>query len=334
MFTTLYAFIALPLLCGLVYLFGVIRIHRHEPLLGVLSFLFVPVGVYAMVRYWSTEEDNPRVPVLVALALLGSWIGLLAWGATYAPQERYAGEFTDSGAFEGDDSLADRVRRRVAFAALPYRAGTIALPQAQARLDLPSHFRFVSSEALRGAGIEVDELPHATALGWVVHESVDLASDTAWYIDLDWFGEGFVSADRLAVYGNDALLAEARATAERLSGFDDAPEFELTRFAETPVYNVSDALLTWVEEIRYADEGIPSRDCYAIRLGRGGALQFSIQGMAPARQELCLRAVRLAAASSRFLEDRAYADYSRLFDKKSRFDLVDLVTGRHLLRDP
>ena len=334
MFTTLYAFVALPLLFGLVYLFGVIRIYRHEPLLGVLSFLFVPVGLYAVVRYWSAEHDNPRVPVLVALVLLGSWIGLLAWGASHVPPERHAGEFSDVGVSEDVDPLAERVRLKVALAGLPYRAGAIALPEAQARLDLPSHFRFVSAEALRAAGIEVTSVPHATALGWIVHESVDLASDSAWSIDVDWFGEGFVSADRLAVYGNDALLAEARATAERLSGLDDAPEFELTRFAETPVYNVSDALLTWAEEIRYADEGIPSRDCYAIKLGRGGALQFTIQGMTPARQELCLRAVRLAAGSSRFLEDRAYADYSRLFDKKSRFDLVDLVTGRHLLRDP
>ncbi|RYD14099.1 MAG: DUF2167 domain-containing protein [Lysobacteraceae bacterium] len=332
MSTMPYASIALPLVFGLVYLFGVIRIHRHEPRLGMLSLLF-PVGLYAMVRYWSAEKDNPRVPMLVALVLLCTWIGLLAWGTTHESPKRFAGAFTESGAPAGDDALDDRMRLKVAYAGLPYRAGTIALPQAQARIDLPSHFRFVSSEALRGAGIEVDDVPHAAALGWIVHESVDLASDTAWYIDLDWFGEGFVSADRLAVYGNDALLAEARATAQRLSGLDDTPEFELARFAETPVYNVSDALLTWAEDIRYADEGATTRNCHAIKLGRAGALQFSIQDMAPARQELCLRAVRLVAGSSRFLEGRAYADYSRLFDKKSRFDLVDLVTGRHRLRD-
>ena len=329
MYTTLYAFLALPVLYGLVYLFGAIRIYRHEPLLGVLSFLFMPVGIYAMVRYWSAEDDNPRVPVLVSLALLGIWIGMLAWGGGYESVEEYAGGEVEVVQPEEDDPTAARVRVAVALAQLPYRGGSVELPDAQAEVEVPGHFRFVSAEALRRAGLDPGEVPHAKSIGWIVHESVDLASDEAWYIEVDWFGEGFVGAERLTAYGNDALLAEARATATRLSALDAAAEFDLVRFAETPVFDVSEARLTWVEEIAHAGEH--ALDCYAVKLGRGGALQYSISAMEPRRQELCLRAVRLVAGSSRFGEDRGYADYSRLFDTKAPFDLVDLVTGRHWL---
>lgn len=331
MYTTLYAFLALPVLYGLVYLFGAIRIYRHEPLLGVLSFLFMPVGIYATVRYWSAEEDNPRVPVLVSLALLGIWIGMLAWGAGYQPPDEYAYDDEAPAQVEDEDPTAARVRLAVALARLPYRAGAIELPDAQAHVEVPAHFRFVSAEALREAGLDPGDMPHAKAIGWIVHETVNLAAADAWYIEVDWFGEGFVGAERLTAYGNDALLAEARATAARLVALDEGDDFDLVRFAETPVFDVSEARLTWVEEIAYAGESGHALDCYAVKLGRGGALQYSISSMEPGRQELCLRAVRLAAGSSRFNEDRGYTDYSRLFDAKSPFDLVDLVTGRHWL---
>lgn len=331
MYTTLYAFLALPVLYGLVYLFGAIRIYRHEPLLGVLSFLFMPVGLYATVRYWGAEEDNPRVPVLASLALLGLWLGMLAYGAGDEPSVEYGGDYVELAQLDqGDpDPTAARIRRAVAIARLPFRGGAIDLPDAQARIEVPAHFRFVSIEALREAGIDSGQLPHAKGIGWIVHESVDLAAAEAWYIEVDWFGEGFVSAGRLTAYGNDALLAEARATAARLSALEEVDDFDLVRFAETPVFDVSEARLTWVEEIARAGDGGHVLDCYAIKLGRGGALQYSISSMEPRRQELCLRAVRLAAGSSRFDDDRAFADYSRLFDSKSPFDLVDLVTGRY-----
>lgn len=329
MFTTLYAFLALPVLYGLVYLFGVIRIYRHEPLLGVLSFLLMPVGVYATVRYWNAEEDNPRVPVLVALGLLGIWLGMFAYAGGYEAEEEYVDDSVEPAPFADEDPTSARVRLALAAARLPYRGGLIDLPEAQAQVDVPEHFRFVSAEALRAAGFDPANVPHASSIGWIVHESVNLANDDAWYIEVDWFGKGFVSSDRMTAYGNDALLAEARATSARLSELDASEDVELVRFAEAPVFDVSEARLTWVEEIDYAGER--SLDCHAVKLGRSGALLYSIASMALPRRELCLRAVRLAAGSSRFNEDRTFADYSRLFDSKSPFDLVDIVTGRHWL---
>lgn len=328
---TPYAHLALLLLYGLVYLFGVVRIYRHEPMLGVLSFLFMPVGVYATVRYWNAEDDNPRVPVLVSIALLAISLGVLAYGAGDEPEPDHAEGYVELAQGGDEDPTAARVRLAVAYANLPYRAGTIELPEAQARIEVPGHFRFVSAEALRATGIDPGSTPQATRIGWIVHESVELAGDDAWYVEVDWFGEGFVSSERMTAFGNVALLAEARATAAKLAELDASERVELAGFAETPVFDVSEARLTWAEDIKYAGER--SLDCRAVKLGRGGALMFSISAMQPQRGELCLRAVRLAADSSRFNERRAFTDYSRLFDSKARFDLVDLVTGRHRLPD-
>jgi len=331
MFTTLYAFLALPVLYGLVYLFGAIRIYRHAPLLGVLSFLLMPVGVYATVRYWNAEEDNPRVPVLVALGLLGIWLGMLAYGGGYQAAEERVGDPVEPAPYADQDPTSARVRLALAVARLPYRGGAIDLPEVQAEIDVPEHFRFVSTEALRAAGFDPADVPHASSIGWIVHEGVNLADDDAWYIEVDWFGMGFVSSDRMTAYGNAALLAEARATSARLSELDEGGDVELVRFAEAPVFDVSEARLTWVEEID--DAGERSLDCHAVKLGRSGALAYSIASIALQRRELCLRAVRLAAGSSHFDEGHTFADYSRLFDSKSPFDLVDIVAGRHWLPD-
>src|SRR5690606_39231476 len=196
-------------------------------------------------------------------------------------------------------------------------------------IDMPVHFRFVSAASLRAAGLDTVNVPHAESIGWMVHESVNLATDDAWAIEVDWFGEGYVSSERLTAFGNVALLAEARATAERLAELDASEEVELVRFAETPVFDVSEARLTWIEEVAYAGER--SLDCHAVKLGRGGALMFTVASMEPQRHELCLLAVRLAAGSSRFEHNHASADYSRLFDSKSPIDLVDIVPGRNWL---
>jgi uncharacterized membrane-anchored protein len=313
------------------YLFGAMRIHRHDRRLGVLSFLLLPVGVYATVRHWRAGDDNPRVPMLVALALAGVWLAMLAFTVGPASHEDVV---VDSGEYAqgaGDDATSASARRLVSLARLPYRRGIVELADVQAQIDVPTHFRFVAATALRAAGLAPGAVPHAKSIGWIVHEGVDLAADDAWYVEVDWFGEGFVGSERLTAYGNAALLAEARATAARLER-SGAREDELVRFAETPVFDVSDARLTWVAEANHAGERV--LDCHAVKLGRSGALQFSIASMAPERGELCLRAVRLAAGSSRFNANRAFTDYSRLFDAKSPFDLVDIVTGRHWLPDP
>lgn len=332
MSATSYALLALPVLFGLVYLFGAIRIHRHEPRLGVLSFLLLPVGIYATVRYWKAEQDNPRVPVLAALAILGVWLGMLAYGRGDEPPEEYSGDLGGSARSVGEEGMSARARDAVSLAGLPYRRGIVDLADVQARIDVPGHFRFVSTAALRAAGLVPGTVPHAKSIGWIVHESVNLAAGDAWYVEVDWFGEGFVSTERLTAYGNAALLAEARATAARLAALDASEGVGLVRFAETPVFDVSDARLTWVEEAEYAGERV--LDCHAVKLGRSGALLYSIASMALERRELCLRAVRLVAGSSRFNGNRAFADYSRLFDTKSPFDLVDIVTGRHWLPEP
>jgi uncharacterized membrane-anchored protein len=330
MFTTIYAFLALPVLCGLFYLLAVVRIWRLDRTLAVLSFFFTPVGLYAMVRFWSEDEDNPRVPMLVSFAALAAWIGLLAWGLSYQPPQ-YDGDLSEYSNLVEEDPVAEKLRLAIAVANLPYRVGEIEIPEAQAVLDVPEHFRFVSAEALREIGATLGTAPRAQTVGWLLHESVNLVDDNAWLIEIEWFGHGFVSADSLSSYGNEALLAAMRTNTKRFSDLDEEDDYDLVRLAEPPVFDAADSRLTWVEEIHYPNEDTTLLDCYAVKLGRGGALMYTIVEAGLSRQELCLRAVRLAAGRSHFNEGQAYADYSRLFDSKADFDLVALLTGAFAL---
>jgi uncharacterized membrane-anchored protein len=329
----IYAFIALPILYGLFYLLAVVRIWRLDRTLGVLSLFFAPVGLYALVRYWGVDDDNPRVPMLVSFVALALWIGLMAAGLSYQPPDHAQAYLSEDSSMIEEDPIAEKLRLAVAVANLPWRAGEVEIPEAQAVIDVPGHFRFVSAGALREIGAALGTAPQAQPIGWLVHESVNLVDDAAWFIEIEWFGKGFVSADSLSAYGNDALLATMRTNAERYSELDEYGDFDLVRLAEPPVFDAADSRLTWVEEIAYADEAAHLLDCYAIKLGRGGALMYSIEEVGASRQELCLRAVRLAAGRSRFNEGQTYADYSRLFDAKADFDLVGLVTGEFALPD-
>jgi uncharacterized membrane-anchored protein len=72
----------------------------------------------------------------------------------------------------------------------------------------------------------------------------------------------------------------------------------------------------------------------ASKLGRNGALVYSISEIEASRRELCLRSVRLLAGRSAFEKGQTYADHSRLLDKKAGYDLVGLVTGTWAAKQP
>lgn len=337
MFTTLYLFAVLPILGGLLYLLAVVRMWRTSRGLAVVMLLFWPAGLYALVSHWRDDEDNIRVPMFASLAAFALWWGLVAWGLSYEPPQHEGaialGEAEEDGsAADAEPSLDDKLRLSIAMANLPYRGGRVEIANAHATLDVPEHFRFVDRNGLLAASAALGR-PGDNAAGWMVHASVDPAAADAWIIEIGWTGDGFIADDAFAMRTHDSLFAEAQqATAQLSARQGDEGGFSLVRFAEPPMFDAAQHSVTWVEEIAYAGETEHRLDCYAARLGRGGALLFVINEVEMKRQELCLRAVRLAAARTEFEAGQAYTDHSALFDHKAKYDLVALVSGKASLR--
>jgi uncharacterized membrane-anchored protein len=334
MFTALHLLAALLVGAGLLYLLALVRVWRSNQMLAILMLLFWPIGLYALVRYWNQKDEGVRTPLLASFSVVAVWLGFIAWGASYRPTE--AGQMAGHGAYgDEEETSADdggvgvHVRRSIALANLPSRTGRVDFPAAHASIDVPMHFRFIDRDALSKAFAGTDEEPGEQSIGWLVHERVDLAAKDAWYVDVDRLADGFINDDTFPAQSRETLLAAAKQATRTLSDKQDAsePGYSLVGYPELPHLDPVGHGVAWVAEIAY--EGKPRHvlDCIAIKLGRSGALVYSISEIDPSRRELCLRSVRLLAGRSAFEKGQTYADRSRLLDRKAPYDLVGLVTG-------
>lgn len=333
--TTLYLLAILPIVGGLLYLLAVVRMWRESHGLAIGMFLLWPVGIYALITRWRDPESGIRVPMLASIAAFSLWGLLLAWGLGHEPLP-HAGDLPSTvDELERGESDFDRnLRASVAMAHLPYRSGRVEIAEAHALIDVPTHFRYADRAGLLAAaeqaGGEVDD----ATVGWLVHSSVNPADANAWVIEVDWLGDGYINDAAFAVQTAGTLIGDAQEATARIAESEqgDADSFRLVGYAESPKFDAASHSATWVEEIAHAGKRAHRLDCHAVRLGRGGALLFTVADVDMSRQELCLRAVRLAAARTTFEAGQGYADYSRLFDRAARYDLADLVTGAALFQ--
>jgi len=340
MFTALYLLAALPLVAGLLYLLALVRVWRSNQMLAIVMLLFWPVGLYALVKYWNEKDEGVRTPLLASFGVFAVWLGFIAWGLGYQPpapaQMAEGGYDEEEEAPAEDGGIGAQVRRSVALANLSGSTGRVDFPSAHASIEVPMHFRFIPRDALVKAFSGTDEEPGEQSIGWLVHERVDLTAKDAWHVDVDRLAEGFVSDDTFASQSRETLLAAAKQATRTLSDQQDAgePTYSLVGYPELPRLDPVGHSVAWVAEIAYDGKPQHVLDCMAIKLGRNGALVYSISEIDPSRRELCVRTVRLLAGRSAFEKGQTYADRSRLLDKKAGYDLVGLVTGTWAATQP
>lgn len=325
----MYLLLVLLWLVGLVfYLMALVRTWRISPLLAVLMFLFWPVGIYVLVKYWN-EGDGPRMPLLASLgtSVLALLLVLMFMPRLHLIEDEGPG-FDEAITAPADEDLISRNARRArALANLPRRNDTVTISDAPIAINPPAHFHFIDREALMQAfGGTVDE-PAASTIGWFVHERVDLTGKRAWHVEIDYFGDGYVANSGLAGVATETLRADAQAAMNRQAELLSAEPDHISAYAELPSFDPRTARATWVEEVSKYGRGEPMLDCYALQLGRKGVALLSISSIDPTRQELCLRSVRMLAAHVQFGRGQEYADHSRMLDRSAPYALGDLISG-------
>jgi uncharacterized membrane-anchored protein len=310
------------------WLWLVIRVFSASGLLaGILAFICWPVAIIDTIKHWNDPPNSvarPFFATLLAFAALWTFALRFQVEVMEAHEAMLAkGDGGVLGAAEGDpESMAMRLRQ--AMSRLQVQRGEVSIPQAHATLAIPQHFRLVPKRSIEALAAELGGYPPDPDLfGWLVHDSVDVADDDAWFIEVHYNDVGHVSESDPEELGGPELVAANREVTDRYAG----GEYRFESFAHAPTWREDIGTLAWGETLSYSDEPEALVDCYAVKPTREGVIEFVVEYMEKERSELCLRSVRLMAASTRFDPGWAWEDYSFWRDKRSGSDFADVVTG-------
>ncbi len=321
--------LAVPLvLATFLYLVGVLRTWRCNRTDAVFLLLFLPWSLFVVVRYWNSK-DSPRFLLLGALVLMGASAGIAYRGLLDPSVENATDDaFAVFEETSEEEDVEAALRRSIALAALVPRSGRIELAPAKAAIELPSHFRFIDRQGLMA--LEGPDAPSDNTLGWLVHDSVDLTAAGAWHVMVQWIDDGYIVADEAMLVDAPALLQRARRVLHQFAASASRRQPVLAGYAEAPVLDTARDSVSWVEQYQSAG-ATASLECYAVRLGRRGALMFSASAIASSRQELCLRSVRLLAGRVVYARGESHDDHGML-DLQADYDLTGLISGENLLQ--
>lgn len=312
----------------LLYGLGALRV-RHSSRTDAALMLLPPWGALMLVRYWSAR-NSPRWLLIAAFVLLALALAVLRWGLPAVPEEdgfqMPAAPAPMSEQDEEEDEEA-ALRRSIVLSALVPRRGRIELLAGKVVLELPPRFRFVEREGL--SGLEGEDAPSDSTLGWIVHDSVDLAAAGAWHVVVDRVADGYIVANESLLADDAALAQRARRVLRRFAADSRVSRPAMAGYAEAPAWDAQRSSVTWVEHYQAPAAG-ELLECYAARLDRRGALVFSANAMASSRQELCTRSVRLLAARVVHARGERYEDHGML-DLQADYDVGALVSGEYLL---
>jgi uncharacterized membrane-anchored protein len=296
-------------------------------LAGALTFICWPVAIIDTIKHWNDPPNSvarPFFATLLAFAALYTF-ALRGAAAFLAEHEAMLAKSGGVGQFQDDeDPVAAEIRLRQAVDRLQVQRGEISIAQAHATLAIPEHFRLVPRRSLDALIAELGgESLHPDVFGWLVHDSVHLADDDAWFVEVSYSRIGHVAASDPGELGDPGLAEEARTLTTEY-----ADNYAFEDFVHAPQWRDDIATLTWGEAIRYSDEGSDETliDCYAAKPTREGLIEYVVEYVDPKRGELCLRSVRLMAALTRFDAGWAWDDYSFWRDKRSGHALTDVVT--------
>ena len=222
------------------------------------------------------------------------------------------------------------LQARQMVAALDWRDGEVAVPDAQARLRLGEQFRFLPSADARTV---LEQLwgnpPDDSVLGLVVPRGRGVLADNGWAVVVTYSDDGHISDQDAAEIDYDDLLREMQEdtreenAARGEAGFEGV---ELIGWATPPRYDAATKKLYWAQELQF--EKTEGRTLnYDIRvLGRHGYLSLNAVANKEDLQDVEAGMQQLLPMVE-FDTGARYADYNPSTDKLAAYGLAALVGG-------
>jgi uncharacterized membrane-anchored protein len=216
-------------------------------------------------------------------------------------------------------------------AALKPQHGKIALPNAEATLDLGSGYDFYGPDDARKIIVEIWGNPPDSGegvLGLVMPAGKSPLTD-AWGAVVTFQKTGYVSDSDAAEVDYAELLSQMREgeTQENIerkaAGY---PEIHLAGWAEQPNYDKVSHSVVWAQDLAFA--GSPNHSLnYDVRtLGRTGVLSLNLVSSLPKLGEV-RTAARDFATHASFNPGARYADFNAATDDKAEYGIGGLIAA-------
>jgi hypothetical protein len=236
-------------------------------------------------------------------------------GRASLPRATPAAEPTQIDVSKLDPGIEQRYQRRSVLRQVRFERGTIALPLAQASLELPRQYRYAPAGQLGPLGRLYGRPVDADVIGWVVHERMDLAADDAWFVELRFDPIGHV-ATPTGLAADDFAAAALQRLGAKAAGYVPG--------RHGPQWDGRSGVLTWV---RVADAPAPAALGQAAKPLRSGVLRFVAVGVPADERELALRATRLLATLTRVDRGWEHAAHDPQRDPVAGVDLAGYITA-------
>jgi hypothetical protein len=219
-----------------------------------------------------------------------------------------------------DPGIEQRYQRRSVLRQVSFERGTIALPLAQASLELPRQYRYAPAGQLGPLGRLYGRPVDADVIGWVVHERIDLAADDAWFVELRFDPIGHVATPS-GLAAEDFAANALQRTGGTAAGY--APG------RHGPQWDGRSGVLTWV---RVPGTPAPVALGQAAKPLRSGVLRFVAIGVPADERELALRATRMLATRARAERGWEHAAHDAKRDPIAGVDLAGYITAVDAVR--
>ncbi|MEP6907135.1 MAG: DUF2167 domain-containing protein [Pseudoxanthomonas sp.] len=251
---------------------------------------------------------------LLATLLVGAALSAVA----QAPETERAG-----------DKAAETTPEQL-IAALHFKDGDIAVPQADAHFRLTPAFRYLEQADARRV---LEDLwgnpPDQSVLGMIVPAKPSLLDEKSWAVVVTYADEGYVSDEDAAKIDYQEMLQDLQKgtrednAARKEAGYGTV---DLVGWAVDPRYDAANKKMYWAKELKF-DQSQQNTLNYDIRvLGRRGYLSLNaISGMS--ELGLVQTGMQQLLPMAEFDTGARYADYNESTDKVAAYGVAALIGG-------
>jgi len=232
---------------------------------------------------------------------------------------------------ETSPPAAEDAAERALLASLHPRNGVVALPSAEASLNLGDRYDFLDAADAKRVLTEGWSNPPSAAdgvLGMIFPHGRTFRDKGVWAAVISYEQTFYVSDKAVGQSDYDKLLAEMKSDAASMDEERKKGGFDVIRvvgWAEPPTYDRAAHNLVWARDLKFGDAKTDTLNYDVRHLGRRGVLSLNIVGEMPQLAEIHQAAHGLAATAE-FQPGARYADHTWT-DKSAGYGLVGLVAA-------